>query len=201
MERDVGMKWLFYIPEYSEKSAGIVCCHEFAHELAMMGEDVEVLVWETVGKFGKDRREFAYRKANGIDVERIAVYPETIPDNPLGCEKVVRFLLNKDGLLDGSKISRKSNEFVVSFSRTYEEGDFLIKHILFDQDVFNMERSLPISEREVSIIYQGKGSEFVAPEGIKPPLVMMTRNGFNREDLAFILKRSKALYSADCSFA
>jgi O-antigen biosynthesis protein len=192
------MKWLFYIPEYTEKSAGIVCCHEFAEELVNLGEDVEVTTWETVGKLGQDERKFSYRRASEVEKDRIAVYPETVPDNPLGCEKVVRLMLNKDGLLDGTKVSRDKGEFIVSFSKTYEPGHFLIEHILFDQEVFNMERSLPIGERCISVIYQGKGPDYIAPEGIKPPLVMLTRGGFSREDLAFILKRSKALYSADC---
>ena len=195
------MKWLFYIPEYTESSAGIVCCHEFAEEMVKLGEDVEVLTWETVGKLGTlglGKRKFSYKRATEIEKDRIVVYPEVVPDNPLGCEKVVRFMLNKDGLLDGTKVSRDKGEFIVSFSRTYEDGDFLIHHILFDQEVFNMEGSLPILEREISIVYRGKGTDYIAPDGLKPPIVMLTRTGFSRDDLAFILKRSKALYSADC---
>lgn len=191
---------IFLIPPYSEQSAGIVTCHELADRLGKSGYEVEVAFFETLGKFKEKGRSFCYKVKEWGEVEgrdAIYFYPEVVSGNPLKAKKVVRLMLNRDGLLQGTKVGRADNEFIVSFSRSFEEGDFLLRDFRLPTDVFNLEDALPYEERKLSVVYAGKGGEYIAPEGIEPSVLMMSRNFGMSEDVAWVLKRAKVLYTAD----
>lgn len=194
---------IFFIPRYLEGSAGIVCCHRLADELAGRGYWVRVMQYDDFGarKAEGMRYELLGTMEKDLIKDAIIFYPEVVIGNPLeryGARKIVRLILNRDGLLSGGKVERMSDEFIVSYSNIFELGDYLMRSYYFDQDVFNLEGAKSLETRNVSVVYQGKGRDFIAPEGIKPPLVMLTRGWMEWERLAELLKESKALYSSDC---
>jgi hypothetical protein len=190
-------KFVFFIPPFTEQSAGIVCCHHMADEMAKMGEEVFVVPFE-VG-FKTQDRKFSYKTASKDEVFRmegaVAVYPEVIHDNPLEIRNVARLILNRDGLLSGKKVGRNNGEFIVSFSKVYEYGDFLIHDIIFPLEIFNLEGALPNEERKLTLLYAGKNGEFIGK--VEPPAMFLTRTFGKQDEVAWLLKRAKILYSAD----
>jgi hypothetical protein len=190
-------KFVFFIPPFTEQSAGIVCCHHMADEMAKMGEEVFVVPFD-VG-FKTHDRKFSYKTASKEEVTgmegAVAVYPEVIPDNPLGIKNVARLMLNKDGLLCGNKVGRDKGEFIISFSSVYEKGDFLIRDIIFPLETFNLEGALPHEERKLVLLYAGKNGKFVGR--VDPPAIFLTRDFGKQDEVAWLLKRAKILYSAD----
>lgn len=97
------MPYYVYALNYRRSSAGIRVMHMLCDALIRSGHEAYVVA----DVFGPELMTpkltddvVAQHRAAGL--KPIAVYPEIIDGNPLNCEVVVRYLLNKPGFIEGS---------------------------------------------------------------------------------------------------
>lgn len=122
------MKFIIYTPNYTPHCAGICALHDLAWDLQYKGHQVQ-LAWATEGNRSKPIPFLLNRTPEN---DSIAIYPEIIPDNPLGLQKRVRWILSPMG--QDWKDARK-NDLLVSWGEWDENPVLCVP--LVDQNIFN----------------------------------------------------------------
>ena len=131
----------------------------------------------------------------------VAVYPETVSGNPFGARTVVRWVLNRPGLLGGEAVY-DSEELVFTYSEVYRPyisntvaGRLYLP--IIDHEIFWAPPSGSLS-RALTCFYIGKSQW---KEGIvdRAESLELTRSWPDRSELGKILRRSRALYCFDNS--
>lgn len=125
----------------------------------------------------------------------IVVYPEVVTGNPLRFQNVVRYVLNKPGLLGGDQHYHKSEKIFV-WDKRFLSGvpELLVPFI--DNSIFYDNNSPKI--QDCVFIYK-KGKFRVIPELEKLTKITMKWPG-KREELGKLLRSTGTLYSYDdCS--
>lgn len=85
------MRFVVWAPNYDDRSAGGAALHRLCHWLNVLGHDAAVTApglnpqWETRTWEGR------------MTMDTVAIYPEIIPDNPFGAQRVVRWALSHPG--------------------------------------------------------------------------------------------------------
>jgi len=178
------LKFTIYAPFYTDKSGGHWYLHFLCDQLNRIGHKTTIYVYDG----GPTNLDFIAPQDHSKDA--IVIYPETIADNPLKATKVVRYLLNKDGLLKGNKIVWGKNDFPLSFAQEFKNDCDILNYAICDTNTFyNMGL-----EREYNSFYIGKGN---GPQ--LPDCVEITRQfPAKKEELAKILNKSKIFFSYDC---
>jgi hypothetical protein len=120
------MKYIIYAPVYDELVGGVIALYKLCRTLLELGFDAKIwpmdkppfsqkltqrkkisryLKWYAITRW-KLRK---YHKRCGLPIARrgevknsVVIYPETVNGNPLRASNVVRWLLNKPGILSGS---------------------------------------------------------------------------------------------------
>jgi hypothetical protein len=146
------------IGPYQSNSAGIRVMHRLCHLLNVVGQhatvttDVVNPAWNTP-------------PATVLSDESIVVYPEIMPGNPCGAKRVIRYVLNKPGLL-GGPTSYDDHEMVFYHQERFREAAQAATREPLDRrrelpisiiepDLFYHDRSLP---RLYDCLYIGKGA-------------------------------------------
>lgn len=109
--------YLVYAPELVHWSAGIKVLHRLNDAIKNSGRE-SYLINHGYISFGKKLELSKLVKKlnhNSKNYILVAIYPESIPGNPLGTENVIRWILNTPGLL-GGPITFK-NETIWSYSK------------------------------------------------------------------------------------
>lgn len=145
-------KFPYYIvaPNYSDSSAGIVVLHKLCHMLNENGHAAYLVgvnkVKEALNTPILTDAIRAEHSRNGVD--SIAVYPEVVTGNPLGASIVVRYMLNKEGVVAGNKINHSENDLFYYYSEIFfpdnKQYDILkIPYIDFDlfKDNLNVKKN------------------------------------------------------------
>jgi hypothetical protein len=123
--------------------------------------------------------------------ESIIIYPEIINGNPLGGNRVVRYVLYfTENVFPG--------EFVCTFRKMFFEN---ADHVLFKTLIpehMNDHNTQAWSERTLDCTYFGKGPKYT--ECVRIPGTLLIERDWPRdqEQLALILKQSRFLYTFDC---
>jgi hypothetical protein len=206
---------LFYIytPRWINSSAGIKVLHYLCHALNCAGQDAFLVLSDFQTK--ESPRVNPDLKTPILTNEQaqahflsnrnpIAIYPETIPGNPLGATRVVRYLLNYAGALGGENVFPQ-NEYVIAFSKNiashYEKMNKLTKvPVLFLPPVNPMEFKFNREKKSFQLVYAGKYRNFV---GVPPhvgelPTVEIFRDGKSmqsRDEVKKLLSQASVLYS------
>ena len=130
----------------------------------------------------------------------VVVYPEVISGNPLGGEKIVRMLGNRDGMLSGQKVAdgTDDSEFYLSHSKLVHPS---AHHYLFfaeQNPLFSLEGAIPISHRVMDLTYIGKGELYANHHSIIKGSVEITRMWpQHKNQLAALLKSTRFLFTYD----
>lgn len=124
----------------------------------------------------------------------IAVYPETIPGNPLEAKRVIRWCLNKPGFLGGDETYDPS-EYVVTWSTDYIEAPLLTVETM-ERHLFNADDLPP---KTFDTAYYGKAGKDEVQRSYKTmhmPEINATWPP-TREDTADLLRRTRTFWSYD----
>jgi hypothetical protein len=111
------MKYVFYIPEYTDISNGISLLWQAASHFARYRT---VRIWPY--QYGTKSTsipdscldiEISYRP---VDECEVVVYPENIEGNPLNGKRVCRYFMAKPYILNGAPVNYNDTEFIFAYS-------------------------------------------------------------------------------------
>lgn len=194
--------YVIWCETYSRRSAGNYCLHRLCHDLnqrgicAVMAGDpyppAEGLVAPVV-----IRRQAKRLVRRGF----VAVYPEIVCGNPLKAPRVVRWCLNKPGVLGGDK-TYAATEKVFTYADAFRfaiQSPVIGKLYLptIDETLF-FDNGVPSECRALTCYYTGKSG--YRPGFINPNETLeITRTYPKREELGKIFRQTRTLYSFDCT--
>ncbi len=130
-------------------------------------------------------------EAREILRDGIVVYPDLIIGNPLGANRVVRYVLN-------FSTAPFEGDFVLSFSRFYSAYAHHTLFKVFHHDAFNSNGALPWHQRSLNLTYFGKGPSFLECKQIPNTVVVERDWPRDKDQLALLLKQCKFFFTWDC---
>lgn len=182
------MKFTIFAPSYNEKSGGAWVLHFLCHSLNKIGYESNVFIYES-SKLANPK----FNTPQGYIKNSIVIYPEVIINNPLKAEKVVRYLLNKEGILQGKMIDWGSTDYPLAFSKVYKENCETLFYPNCDLSIFYYDGRPKIQNS----FYIGKG--YLYGNCPKLDCFEITREQpSSKQELADVLRNSKILFSYDC---
>jgi hypothetical protein len=186
------VKFTVYAPFYTDKSGGHWVLHFLCDQLNKLGHQATISFFE--GHTGVNPE---FNTPIGHDPEAIVIYPEVITDNPLKADKVVRYLLNREGVMQGKMIEWGKTDFPLAFSKAYRSDCNTLFYANTDTNIF---KNMSL-DRTYNSYYIGKGRQYAHCDEL-PGCVEITRTfPARKEDLAIILNQSKILFTYDTASA
>jgi hypothetical protein len=200
---------LFYIyaPSWRENAAGIRVLHYLCDSLNKIGCSAFLVLHnpnectiKTNHKLNTPilDQELADIHFNDAKIPTV-IYSETIPGNPLGASRIVRYLLNYVGALGGPS-SFSKNELLVSYTKSIQEATSQESTVLFLPAVKRDELPNPVLKNpELNLMYAGKYRAFIGkpPEIQNVSLKEIYRDGpmrQSREEALALLAEANTLY-------
>jgi hypothetical protein len=189
-------------------SSGVRVMHELCHALRLQGLEAYVLLTSNLSGDGPVLNPALHTPALNPEMqarwpqlaqEAITIYPDGVPGNPFGAQRVVRYVLGKEV----PKEHDNPREFRLYHSKAFpveKRGDQRTLYLLpVDLGLFNDIGTLPTLERPQDMLWIGKGGRYVGPEKPEGPRVKTITYGWPspREQLAFELRQSRYVYSYD----
>lgn len=150
------------------------------------------------------QKKFGFRLLKDFSPQRIdecyVVYPEVVVTNPLGAKRVIRYFLNKDGIMTDQKVQASPNDFILAHSRTMHPEPHFVCYFAAVNPLFHGDDTYPAEQRKMDLLYLGKGADY----GVKCQMtdaVTITRTWPDtKEQLAIMLRNTRFFYTADaCS--
>jgi len=188
-------------PSFMSNSAGIGCLYRLCHELRGRGYSA-FMAGGTRGAAHLDAPIVDLAEAAELGRRGYAaVYPETVAGNPVGSPTVIRWVLNRPGLLGGDFVY-DDRELVFCYSdvfRPYVRNQVAGKLYMptIDENIFHTD-DWDVSRRGLECFYVGKSTW-------KPGIVdrdaafEITRESPAKSELGKLFRASRALYCFDNS--
>lgn len=181
--------YIIWTPPWDATSGGIMVLYHFCHEMNVRG--YEAYINSSIPA------PYLYTPFYNRNLENpIAVYPEIIRDNPLGCNTVARWLLNNAGKLLRQDASFFPTGELFAFSHMFNDQNLPEERIMFlpiiGTDIYRDTKQ----PRDKVLFYVGKG--WGTPrEEIPGAIEIYKETGFNPQALAYLLQTGKVLYCYD----
>lgn len=175
-------------PPFEARRNGIFVLHKLYESLRQAGVETH-LVFFTNPRSGKfslssdpsyygpghtaakipatSREDLARAIADGV-----VIYPEIISGNPLKASRVCRYMLNREGALQGHALGAQSNDFVILFSKIFgAHGQVApVLHYPTPLDWVNALPVVPLEGRSIDLFYVGKADRYDAKvHSYQPP--------------------------------
>ena len=195
--------YVIFAPDYKPYSAGVKCLYILCDLLNKRGYP-SFIVGSSLTDPSLRAPLISYWEARvkTRDAGFVMVYPETIKGNPMGAEKVVRWVLNRPGYLGGDPVF-DSRELVFNYSDIYL--DYIQNKVVgrlcmptIDESIFFTDPSQQEGVRSLECFYVGKSS---FKEGFFDPsrAFEITRTQPPKKELGKLFRGSKVLYCFDNS--
>lgn len=195
----------YYIlaPGYRESSSGIATLHYLCHALNLLGQEA-YLVGKTRTKQGlrAPLLDEESKQEHGARIP-IAIYPEIVEGNPLNTKVVVRYIMNKPGLLDGNDICAGPDDLFFYFHEMHHDGempfDGLLTFPVINKNLFHHPEEEV--ERKRSYLYLNRHPRSdvdfsLLPDDIE---ILSMETPLPLEELARIFQNAAVLYSYEIS--
>lgn len=196
------VKYLIMASDYVNNSAGVWCLYKLCNDL----NEKKMMSFICGSRVTCDYLDApilpmseAKKLVRNVD-NLVVVYPETVHGNPLNAKRVVRWVLNRPGLIDGQEIYN-DKELIFLYAeayRSYVKNEIAAKLYMptIDESIFFNDNN--DSCRKLKCFYVGK-SRF-KPGYFDPRYaVEITRNFPSRKDLGNLFRASTVLYCFDNS--
>lgn len=175
-------------PSYRHTSGGIRATHLLCHHLNRLGAEAYIALYS-----GSERNRQLNTPFPPQDVIKraIAVYPEGVRDNPLGCKHVVRWWLNRPPFLP----TYSPDDYVVAYSRAVSDVYPLLTVEFVECELFHP-NSMP--EKVMECWWQGKAPDSLRDADVEHGRIEIC-NAWprRREELAYLLRHSRLLVTYD----
>lgn len=124
----------------------------------------------------------------------IAVYPEIVNGNPANGETVVRYILNKPGVMwngvEESPVEFDNRDILFCFSKIFGDYDNYMFLPVINMDIFKDQGK----KRTKRAVFEGKGENL----GLHEPGIIVDRSlATDQQELADFLNECEVLYSYD----
>jgi hypothetical protein len=183
--------YVIVTPGYTEKSWGVRTQHLLCHVLNEIGVPAYLHLLRRSDTNPRWRAPLATRRHVK---EGIVVYGE-LEANPLRAKRVVRWLLNRPGYINGKVFPPRPEDYVVAFSPIIDDTKPILNLQTPDEGVFHP-RGLPAKDGE--LFYVGKGLPEARTPEVERGRTQVTRAWpSTHHELADVLRRSKTLFSYD----
>lgn len=192
----------YYIeaPAYRRTSAGIRVMHLLCHALNSLGEEAYIFPTSTSPHLHTPIATPQVIETH-LRHERkpIVVYPEVVKGNPRKAGSVVRYVLNKAGLLGGDH-TFSDKELIFSFGKNIAPENTNPENILFlppiDSTIFNNINNPSNEKREGILLYPGRHTEGINryPDLADRATIITSSWPETHEELASLFRRSEAVY-------
>lgn len=204
LHQRIANPYYIYAPNYRETSSGICVMHYLCHALNVSGHEAYVALCDVVNPqlrtpFLTEAIMEQHRRASRVP---IAVYPEVIDGNPLGSAVVVRYILNREGFLNGRDVGAADTDlffyYAEDFMDSTSQGNMLTLPVIDSQLFCPPDQP---TERTKSYLYLHRYPhdqiDFdLLPEDVE---LLTFKNAKTLAELAEIFKCAKALYSFEVS--
>lgn len=178
-------------PGYTEKSWGVRTQHLLCHVL----NELDVPAYMHLLRRSVTNPAWRAPLATRRHVkEGIVVYGE-LEANPLRAKRVVRWLLNRPGYINGQVFPPGPDDYVVAFSPIIDDTKPILNLQTPNEGVFHPHDMPP---KQGELFYVGKGSPQARTPEVERGRVEVTRAWpATHSELADVLRRSKMLFSYD----
>ncbi|WP_085677763.1 MULTISPECIES: glycosyltransferase [unclassified Pseudomonas] len=198
----------YYIlaPDYRETSSGVASLHYLCHVLNLNGREAYICSGQVVNPNLKTPLLDPLTQKRHRDEGKVpvAVYPEVVVGNPLGCDVVARFLLNFEGFLTGKSMQAAGSDLLfysgalIAARHGYPDGDLLCLPTI-DVELFSA--PAPGSAREGKYLYQNRHpleriDYSQLPDDIR---LLSMSNALSLPELAVLLRKAEVLYTHEWS--
>jgi hypothetical protein len=196
-----GSGYVIVAPSFTSVSAGIGCLYRLCDELNRRGFPSYITgATESTPKLLAPLTSL--RKARHLcRGGYTAVYPETVPGNPLGARSVARWVLNRPGLLGGEALFDES-ELVFCYSDVFASyvGNRLAGRLYMptiDEEIFFCDDE-DISRRSLECFYVGKSTW---KDGVldRSRAFEITRQTPSKRELGKLFRAARVFYCFDNS--
>lgn len=174
------MKFIVAAPKYNPLSAGCRALYDLNQSLNQNGYQSEIMLYT--------------EPPRPYDSNAVVIYPEVIPENPLNATKVVRYMLNKDGLITGKPIRFGANDFILTWFDCLHNPYHARLWKPLIPDFFNDHATRSALDRNIDCTYIGKGAGITDCKVIPNTIYV---NGLSRKALADLLRQTRILYTYD----
>ncbi|RYC43169.1 glycosyltransferase [Pectobacterium zantedeschiae] len=201
MNKKFKYPYVITVPGYIEASLGIQVVHRLCHLINQYGGEAYVISpvinpeWNTPqltsGKFNE------YKESGEVF---IAVYPEIESGNPLEAPICVRYMLNREGVLNGNSINAGEDDIFFFYRQEFAENEAnvnLLTISTYDLSVFCDD----VTKKDLDLLYLNRiprsSVDFsTLPENIT---VLSMDQPLSLNELSKVLKRGRVMYSYEAS--
>ncbi|MDA8290900.1 MAG: hypothetical protein M0Z33_04355, partial [Actinomycetota bacterium] len=180
-------------PDYTGGSGGSVALHRLCDLLNATGCEAVVVPMEAAGIVNDAWRTPRASFRGSLPDDVVAIYPEVVVGNPLGARRVVRWLLNRPGRLNGGRAMEEGPEdLLVAYDPQIDPALPVLWVPIVDPTVF-FPKDRPGRGR---LLWVGKGT--VPPDLDRSGTLAVSRAWpATKRDLAAALRAADALVSCD----
>ncbi|MEE9945667.1 MAG: hypothetical protein PBV00_15240 [Pseudomonas asiatica] len=198
----------YYIlaPDYRETSSGVASLHYLCHVLNLNGREAYICGGQVVNPDLKTPLldPLTQKRHQAEGKVPIAVYPEVVVGNPLGCDVVARFLLNFEGFLTGQSMQAAGRDLLfysgalIAARHGYPDGDLLCLPTI-DVELFSA--PAPGTLREGKYLYQNRHPlEQIDYSQLPDDIQLLSMaNALTLPELAVLLRKAEVLYTHEWS--
>ncbi|WP_436873604.1 glycosyltransferase family 2 protein [Kosakonia sacchari] len=193
--------YLIVAPDYSEASAGIQVLHYFCQTINNSGGKAWIVGGTVNPKWNTPRlTEDDYAQLQNSGEPWIAVYPEVTSGNPLRAPVVVRYMLNREGVMNGNRLDFSPDDLFFWYRDEFADKEYqpaLLNIDNYDLELFQDDNP----HKDLDLLYINRLPPSVIEYDKLPKnlTVLSMQNPLPLEDLAKVLKRGRVLYSYESS--
>ncbi|WP_434027915.1 glycosyltransferase [[Pseudomonas] boreopolis] len=203
LHRRIVHPYYLLAPDYRESSSGIQCVHYLCHALNLEGAEAYVTGCSvTHPRLKTPLLDAATRERHLAEKRRfIAIYPEIVSGNPLGAEVSVRYMLNRQGVLNGNALDAGPDDLYFHHREEFVDPAHpgpLLTVPMVDVGLFSPE---PAQPRTRALLYLNRVPRAAVDFSALPPdiEVLSMDAPLPLEALADAFRRARVLYSYESS--
>lgn len=193
--------YILLAPGYKESSLGIQVVHRLCHLLNEAGHDARLIECEVNPAWNTPVISFEDHLAYSEGGEPfIAIYPEVVEGNPLNAPVVVRYMLNREGVIEKNSMEARAEDLYFWYRSEFAGKAFqpdLLTLEAYDTSLFCDDA--PVKDLDLLYLNRVPAAKIdfsTLPAGIR---VLSMQNPLTLAELAAVLKRGRVMYSYESS--
>lgn len=201
MKNNTQFAYLIVAPDFRDSSMGIQVLHRLCHLINERGGYARMVGCSTNPDWNTPAlTKGEYESLTSSGHAWAAIYPEVVTGNPLNAPVCVRYMLNREGVINKNKINEDPEDIFVWYREEFadKEPDPNILGIdCFDLDLFKDDNP----NKDLDILYVNRVPASAIDFSTLPPnlTILSMENPLSLQELASLLKRARILYSFESS--